>query len=143
MFFCVCFFFSIWVFFYGHSRFPGMLGKGEGISLTPHYHFHPLYRHLDINQEITAESSPLDIASSRTQNGNLWFISAESGATTFATTDWIPVLNLLSQGNAKLLRQLEPGFERTSNWNKYELEIEIKAQNLYLDLFLFRFSRSE
>ena len=21
-------------------------GKGEGISLTPHYHFHPLHRHL-------------------------------------------------------------------------------------------------
>ena len=24
-------------------------GEGEGISLTPHYHFHPLHRHLDIN----------------------------------------------------------------------------------------------
>ena len=23
-------------------------GKGEGISLTPHYYFHPHHRHLDI-----------------------------------------------------------------------------------------------
>ena len=51
-------------------------GEGEGISLTPHYHFHPLHRHLDINRAITAESSPLHIASSRTRTGNLWFPSA-------------------------------------------------------------------
>ena len=38
-------------------------GKGEGISLTPHYYFHPLHRHLDISRAITAESSPLHIAS--------------------------------------------------------------------------------
>ena len=29
-------FFSIWVFFYEHSRITGLQGKGEGISLTPH-----------------------------------------------------------------------------------------------------------
>ena len=34
-------------------------GKGEGISLTPHYHFHPLHTHWDISREITAESSRL------------------------------------------------------------------------------------
>ena len=51
-------------------------GEGEGISLTPHYHFHPLHRHLDISRAITAESSPLHIASSRIQTGNLWFPSA-------------------------------------------------------------------
>ena len=33
-------------------------GKGEGISLTPHYHFHPLHRRLDISRAITAGSSP-------------------------------------------------------------------------------------
>ena len=61
------FFFSIWVFFDGHSRITGLQGKGEGISLIPHYHFHPLHsRHLDISQAITAESSPLYIGSSRT-----------------------------------------------------------------------------
>ena len=60
------FFFSIWVFFYEHSRITGLQGKGEGISLTPHYHFHPFHRHLHISRAITAESSPLHIASSRT-----------------------------------------------------------------------------
>ena len=37
------FFFSIWVFFHEHSRFTGQQGKGEGIYLTPLYHFHPLH----------------------------------------------------------------------------------------------------
>ena len=59
-------FFSIWIFFHEHSRITGLQGKGEGISLTPHYHFHPLHRHLDISRAIAAESSPLYIASSRT-----------------------------------------------------------------------------
>ena len=48
-------------------------GKGEGISLTLHYHFHSLHRYLDISREITADSSPLHIGSSRTRTGNLWF----------------------------------------------------------------------
>ena len=55
------------------SWFTGHQGKGETISLTPPYHFHPLYRHLDISQVIFAESSPLRIASSRSQTRNLWF----------------------------------------------------------------------
>ena len=70
------FFFPIWVFFYEHSRITGLQRKGEGISLTPHYQFHSLHRHLDISRTITAESSPLHIASSRTRTGNLWFPSA-------------------------------------------------------------------
>ena len=69
-------FFSSWVFFHNHSRTTALQGKGEGISLTPHYHFHPLHRHLDISRAITAESSPLHIGSSRTRTGNLWFPSA-------------------------------------------------------------------
>ena len=67
------FFFSIWVFFHGHSRFTGQQGKGEATSLTPLYHFDPLHRHLDISRAITPESSPLHIASSWTRTGNLWF----------------------------------------------------------------------
>ena len=70
------FFFTIWVFFHERSRITGLQGKGEGISLTPHYHFHPLHRHLDISWAITAENSPLHIVSSRTRTGNLWFPSA-------------------------------------------------------------------
>ena len=60
-------FFSIWVLFHEHSRVTGLQGKGEGISLTPYYQFHPLHRHLDITRAITAESSPLRRASSRTR----------------------------------------------------------------------------
>ena len=67
------FFFSIWIFSHDHSRTTGLQGKGERISLTPRYHFHPLHRHLDISRAITAESSPLRIASSRNRTGNLWF----------------------------------------------------------------------
>ena len=37
------FFFSIWVFFHDYLQIIGLPGKGEGISLTPHYHFHQLY----------------------------------------------------------------------------------------------------
>ena len=33
-----------------HSRITGLQGKGRGISLTPHYTFHLLHRHLDISQ---------------------------------------------------------------------------------------------
>ena len=69
-------FFSICVFFHNHSRTTVLQGKGEEISLTPHYHFHPLHRHLDISQAITVESSPLHIGSSRTWTRNLWFPSA-------------------------------------------------------------------
>ena len=67
-------FFSIWVFFHNHSRITGRQEKGEGISLTSHYHFHPLHRHLDISRAITAESSLLHICSIRIQTGNLWFL---------------------------------------------------------------------
>ena len=45
--------FSIWAFFHEHSRITGLPGKGEGISLTPYYHFHPFHRHLDINRAIS------------------------------------------------------------------------------------------
>ena len=45
--------------------------EGKGISLTPHQHFHPLHRHLDISWAITVESLPLHIASSQIQTGKL------------------------------------------------------------------------
>ena len=71
-------FFFIWVFFHNHSRITGLQGKWEGISLTPHYHFHGLHKHLDISLAITAESLSLYIGSSRTRTRNLWFPSASS-----------------------------------------------------------------
>ena len=69
-------FFPMLVFFHEHPQFTGQQGKGEAISLTPLYHFHPLHRNLGISRVITAESSPLHIASSRTPIGNLLFPSA-------------------------------------------------------------------
>ena len=65
-----CFFCSIWVFFHAHSRLAEQQGKGEAVYLTPFYYFHPLHKHLDISQAITAESSPLHIGSSRTRTRN-------------------------------------------------------------------------
>ena len=71
---------TIYIFFYlGFLSQPftnhRTTGEGETISLTPHYHFHPLHRHLDIGRAITVESSPLHISSSRTRTRNLWFSS--------------------------------------------------------------------
>ena len=57
------FFFFYLGFFHKHSRFTWQQRKGEGIYLTPLYHFHPLHRQLDIIKVITAESSSLHIAS--------------------------------------------------------------------------------
>ena len=72
----VWFVFSIWVFFPDHSQITALQGKGEGISLTPHYYFHLLHRHLGISRAITAGNLPLRIASSRTRTGNLWLPNA-------------------------------------------------------------------
>ena len=63
-------FFSTWIFFHEHSRFIEHQGKGDGISLTL-----VLHRHLDVSRVITAEKSPLNTDSSRTQTGNLSFLS--------------------------------------------------------------------
>ena len=60
------FFFSIWLFFHEHLRITGLQGKGEIISLTPHYDFHPLHRHLYISRAINSEGLPLLIANSWT-----------------------------------------------------------------------------
>ena len=49
--------------------------KKKGISLTPDNHFHPRRRHLDISRAISAESLPPHIASSRTRNGYVQFLS--------------------------------------------------------------------
>ena len=79
--------FSIVVIFYlgFHSRtFTEQQRNGRAIFLTPLYHFHPLYKHLNISRAITAETSPLHIASNRTQTGNLWFPSGSCYPLTYA-----------------------------------------------------------
>ena len=72
--FCLFFFylgFLSWTFTIHRTA-----GEGGGYLFDFPYHFHPLHRHLDISGAITAESSPLHIASSWTWTGNLWFPSA-------------------------------------------------------------------
>ena len=72
----LCLFFSMWVFFHEHSQITGLHRKRKGISLSLHYHFHSLLRHLDISQAITMESSPLHIVNSWTWPRNLQFMGA-------------------------------------------------------------------
>ena len=51
---------------------------------------------------------------------------------TFAITDtklYVPVVTLSTQDNAKLLEQLNSGFKRVVNWNKYLSKPELLAQN--------------
>ena len=46
-----------------------------------------------------------------------------AAAATFSITDaklYVPVVNLSTQDNAKLLEQLKSSFKRTINWNKYQ-----------------------
>ena len=41
---------------------------------------------------------------------------------------YVPVVTLSTQENIKLLKQLEPGFKRTINWNKYLAKTHIKRK---------------
>ena len=51
---------------------------------------------------------------------------------TFAMNDtklYVPVITLSQQDNAKLLQQLQSGFKRVINWNKYSSKPELLAPN--------------
>ena len=73
VFFVVAVVVSVGVFFHDHSRITGLLGKEEGISLTPYYHFHPLHRQLDINRAVTAGGSLLHIGRTGPEPGTFGF----------------------------------------------------------------------
>ena len=49
---------------------------------------------------------------------------------------YVPVVTLLTQENIKLLKQLESGFKRTTNWNKYLAKTTNQARNRYLDFLI-------
>ena len=49
---------------------------------------------------------------------------------------YISVITLLTQDNVILLKQLESGFKRSINWNKYQSKITDLAQNKYLDFLI-------
>ena len=48
----------------------------------------------------------------------------------------VPVETSSSQDNIKLLKQLESGFKRTINWNKYLPKATNQAPNRYLDFLI-------
>ena len=54
------------------------------------------------------------------QNGNVRITDAKS---------YVPVATLSIQNNVKLLKQLESGFERTINWNKYVSKTTNQTRN--------------
>ena len=65
-----------------------------------------------------------------------YVISFATGKTKFAITDtkhYVPVVTLSTEVNVKLFKQIESGFKRTINWNKYQPKLEDKKQNRYLD----------
>ena len=50
-------------------------------------------------------------------------ITAANQVLEFKITDtkrYVPVITLSTQDNIKLYKQLESGFKRTVNWNKYQ-----------------------
>ena len=56
-------------------------------------------------------------------------ISSVTGETEFSITDaklYVPVVTLSTENNMKLLKQLESGFKRTINRNKYQSNRQIK-----------------
>ena len=48
----------------------------------------------------------------------------------------VPVVTLSAQDNVKLLKQLEFGFKRTINWNKYLSKTTNQARNRYLNFLI-------
>ena len=63
-------------------------------------------------------------------------ITNSTAAGRFEITDtklYVPVVNLSTQDNTKLLQQLKSGFERTINWKKYQSNPKAYAQNRYLN----------
>ena len=48
----------------------------------------------------------------------------------------VPVIILSTQENMKLRKQLESGFKRTIDWNKYLAKTINQAQNRYLDYLI-------
>ena len=66
-------------------------------------------------------------------------VNANNQNPTFQINDtklYVPVVTLSTQENIKLLKQLESGFKRTINWNKYLAKTTNQAQNRYLDFLI-------
>ena len=73
-------------------------------------------------------SAPCVIVSTDVANQNATFPIAD--------TKYVPVVTVSQQDNAKLLEQLQSGFKRVINWNKYLSKPELLAQNPNLNHLL-------
>ena len=65
--------------------------------------------------------------------------SAANQESKFKITDakpYVPVVNLSTEDNIKLIKQSESGFERTINWNKYLSRITNQPRNRYLGFLI-------
>ena len=66
-------------------------------------------------------------------------ITNSTGEGKFAITEtrlYVPVVTLSTEDNEKLLQQLQSGFKKTINWNKYESSTKTFAQNRYLNYLI-------
>ena len=66
-------------------------------------------------------------------------VSSGNGARKFSITDtklYVSVIFLSTQGNIKLLKELESGFKRIINWNKYQSKFTEQTRNIYLVYFI-------
>ena len=66
-------------------------------------------------------------------------ITNSTGEGKFPITEtklYVPVVTLLTKDNEKLRQQLEAGFKKTINWNKYESSIKTFVQNRYLNYLI-------
>ena len=73
-----------------------------------------------------------------TWSGNCVIVSTDvaNQIATFAITDtklYVPVITLSTKDNEKLLQELESGFKRVINWNKYLSKPELLTQNSNLN----------
>ena len=75
----------------------------------------------EVNLILTWSSSSVLVTSS-TQNQNATFVITD-------TKLYVPVVTLSTQKNTKFLQQLNSGFKRVINWNKYLSKPELLAQN--------------
>ena len=65
--------------------------------------------------------------------------TAANQETDFKITDtklYVPVVILSTQDNVKLLKQIESGFKRAINLNKYQSKTTFQVQNQYLDFLI-------
>ena len=86
--------------------------KGRGRPfLIPLYHFHLLHEHLHIHGMITAESSPLHMASCWTWTGNHWF--------SFSS---VAVLQLLNHKPKNFLKIHKGNIADIINWFNLNLQ---------------------